>query len=124
MGYTIDELHNMTYEELLNVKAQDITERPPVRGIGAPYTVGYSCKHCNKQIEGSERSVSNLKNAKPVICPYCGGVLWSPESRNCLRRSAFKPGHFALERKKRYLKYLKDRAKRTGELHSQNRIIN
>ena len=114
MGYTNEELHKMTYDELKKVKPEEMLEHPPVRGLGFPYTVSYACKFCGERLEGSERTTRNLKTAKPVLCPYCGGVLWSPESRNMLRKSAYKPGHFDLERRKRYLKYLRDCAKRTG----------
>lgn len=110
--YTNEQLESMTYEELQSVSVSEMIEHPPIRNIGIPYTVTYSCKYCSNRLEGSERSVKLSNNPKPVTCPYCGGILWNPSDRNCIRRSAFKPGHFNTERKKRYLKYLKDRKKR------------
>lgn len=112
MGYTNEQLHNMSYDELKNISTDDMLEMPPVRSLGFNHVVCYSCKNCNERLEGSERRVKMNSNPKPVICPYCGEMLWDPAGKNCLRKSAFKPGHFDTERKKRYLKYLKDQAKR------------
>lgn len=114
-GYTNEQLSNMSYEELCRVKPKDMIEHPPVLGLGFPYTVSYACKFCGQRLEGSERRVSNPHKAKIVFCPYCNKILWDPEGRNCLRKSAFKPGHFELERRKRFLKHLKDRAKNDAE---------
>ena len=94
-------------------------EYPPVLGIGFLYTVSCACEFCRQRLEGSERSVSNPRKVKAVICPYCNEMLWYPEGRNCLRKSAFKPGHFEIERRKGYLKYLKDRAKRYIEFYDK-----
>lgn len=112
MGYTNEQLTQMSYDELRKVTIKDMDEHPPVRGLGFPYYVVYSCKFCGKSIEGSERTVRNLSSANPVKCPYCNETLWSPDSKNCLRKTAYKVGHFDAERKKSYLKYLKENAKR------------
>ena len=111
MGYTIEQLEQMSFEELSKVTAQDIIEDPPRRSAGIPYIVRYRCRFCGQEIEGSERRVKDLNSAKPVKCPYCKAVLWTPENKNCLRKTAFRLGHFGLERKKAYLKYLRDWAK-------------
>lgn len=120
MGYTNDELGKMTLEELKNVKISDMIENPPVRGLGFPYTVSYACKMCGANLEGSERTVRNKTKYKPVLCPYCDEILWDPNGKNMLRKSAFKPGHFDIERRKSYLKYLKDRSKTKDKIKIMN----
>ena len=116
MGYTITQLHQMSYEELMRVSIQDMAEEPPRRSAGRPYYVCYQCRYCGKTLEGSERRVKELNTAHPVNCPYCHAVLWSPEGKNHLRKTAFMPGHYDSERKKAYLKYLREQAKRKENL--------
>ena len=110
--YTNEQLRSMSYAELCDVSPDEMAEHPPIRGLGFPAYVCYSCRFCGKSLEGSERTVNEPSRAKPVICPHCGEMLWDPNGKNCLRKTAFLPGHFDLERRKRYLKDLKDRAKR------------
>ena len=111
MGYTNEQLSKMSYEELKKVKITDMLEYPPVRGLGFPYFVSYNCKECGGKLEGSERTIRNVANYRPVFCPYCKEILWNPNGKNRIRRSAFLPGHFDAERRKSYLKYLRDCAK-------------
>lgn len=130
MGLTNEELEQMTYEELCKVKPTDMTEYPPILGLGFPYTVGYNCKFCGKHLEGSERKISgykydfdficnkikkNERQIKDVRCPYCNGLLWDSNKKHSIRLSAFPEGHFEIERKKRYLKHLKELAKRKNK---------
>lgn len=112
MGYTNEQLRQLSYEELKSVRVSDMLEHPPVRNLGFPPYVVYACKFCGKAIEGSERRVSKISTAKDVVCPYCNEVLWSHTGKNCLRKTAFPTGHFDAERKKSYLKYLIESAKR------------
>lgn len=111
MGYTNEELRHMSAEELKKITYLDMDENPPIRNIGIPYTVVYSCKYCHADLEGSERTVSNMKKSKDVRCPYCNGILWDHNGKSILRKSAFPLGHFDKERKKRYLCYLRKRVK-------------
>ena len=112
MAYSNDQLREMSFEELCHISVQDMAEHPPIRGLGFPPYVVYKCKFCGHSIEGSERSVRDLKKAKPVTCPYCQKELWSPENGNHLRKTAYELGHFDNERKKAYLKHLKVTAAR------------
>ncbi len=117
MSYTNQELAQMFYDELCRVKISEMAEYPPTMGLGFPDTVGYTCKYCNEQLEGSERMAR--QNAKDVKCPCCNGLLWDANGKNRLRRSAFLVGHFDIERKKRYLKHLKQCAKRKDNIKNK-----
>lgn len=111
MGYTIAQLNEMPFEELCQIAPDDIVESPPRRSAGLPPIVRYSCRFCEANLEGSERRAKSIATAKPVKCPYCGKILWSPLEGNALRKTAFPVGHFEQERKKRYLNWLCERKK-------------